>query len=66
MTALVGITPIMHNFWDLKDTAEFGQELIQFLKVRCGRGEGAAVSTDGHLGCGDSASKPMNPGLSGT
>mmetsp|Transcript_2903 Transcript_2903/g.10515 ORF Transcript_2903/g.10515 Transcript_2903/m.10515 type:complete len:171 (-) Transcript_2903:164-676(-) len=32
MTALVGITPIMHNFWDLKDTAEFGQELIQFLK----------------------------------
>ena len=32
MTALVGITPIMHNFWDLNDTPEFGQELVQFLK----------------------------------
>ena len=22
----------MHNFWDLNDTPEFGQELVQFLK----------------------------------
>lgn len=35
MAFLAGVTPVMHNFWDLPaGSDEYTQDLIQFMKVR--------------------------------
>lgn len=48
MAFLVGVTPVMHNFWDHPaDSAEYNQDLIQFMKVRTA--QTSLCDVDSHL-----------------